>query len=131
MITVSNLVVSPDKVQPNQEVNVSVNLTNSGNAAGSYTVNLKINGAVEQSDKVTLAGKASETVSFAVVKSKPGIYQVELGGLKRSFTIEAAVILPSSPSWISRYLWYVIACIIGMLFVSLLVHLLRRRKLAI
>ncbi len=102
--TITSLDLSSEQVKPGQEVIASVNVTNTGGSEGSYTLNLTINGEVEQTRTVTLAPQATETVAFNITKEEPGSYSISIGGLTGEFTVTA--------SWLSRYWWTIVAGII-------------------
>jgi hypothetical protein len=91
--TVASLNVSPAEAQPGETVTVSLEVTNTGEQEGTYTVELKIAGAVENSITVTLAGGASTTITFEVIKEVAGSYSVAVNGLSGSFTVREVVIL--------------------------------------
>jgi len=119
--TITGLDVTPEQVPPGQPVTVSAQVTNTGGSEGSCTVNLTVNGQVEQTKTVTLAPEAMETVTFTVTKETPGSYTVSIGDLTEEFTVAA------SP-WLNRYWWMLI--VVGVAAVVLLVYLLRRRRAA-
>ena len=85
---VTNLQVVPSEINPGEEVTVSVLVTNIGREAGSYDVALKINGSVEKVETVTLGGGESTKVSFKISKDDPGVYNVEIAGLKGEFRVK-------------------------------------------
>jgi PGF-pre-PGF domain-containing protein len=85
----SGLSISPGEVRPGERVNVTVAVANVGGLAGEYVVTLRVNGTVEATRAVSLAGGASTTVSFALVKAVPGAYVVEVDGLRGSFRVRA------------------------------------------
>ena len=86
--TVSNLSLSPSSVNPGGEVTITAKVTNTGDAEGSYTATLKINGAAQATKQVTLAPDASTTVAFvAEASNTAGTYAVEIGGQSASFTV--------------------------------------------
>jgi len=116
--TITGLDVTPEQVLPGQPVTVSVQVTNIGDSEGSYTVNLTINGQVEQTKTVTLAPEAMETVTFTVTKETPGSYTVSIEDLSKEFTVVA-------PSWLSRYWWTIV---VGVVAVVLLAYFLWRRR---
>ncbi len=89
---VENLVVNPKVVQAGETVEVSVKVTNVGEESGSYSVVLRINGDVIDTETVTLNGGASRFVEFEVTETSAGTYNVEVDdGLSGSFTVEASV----------------------------------------
>ena len=85
--TSSRLSVSPGTVYVGEPVTISVLVTNSGDAVGSYRVMFEINGMVEETREITLDANASEELSFTTVKDVAGTYSVEVGGLSTSFTV--------------------------------------------
>jgi hypothetical protein len=103
--SVTSLDLSSEQVEPGQEVLVTVNVTNTGGSEGSYTLDLTINGEVEQTKTVTLAASASDTVTFVVIKEELGTYTVSVDGLTKEFIVGA-------PSWVSQYWWIVLAAIV-------------------
>jgi hypothetical protein len=118
--TITGLDVTPEQVLPGQPVTVSAQVTNVGGSEGNYTVNLTVNGQVEQTKAVTLAPEAMEPVTFTVTKEAPGSYTVSIGDLTKEFTVVA-------PSWLSRYWWTIV---VGVAAVVLLAYFLRRRRAA-
>jgi len=120
--TITGLDVTPEQVPPGQPVTISAQVTNTGGSEDSYTVNLTVNGQVEQTKTVTLAPEAMETVTFTVTKEAPGSYTISIGDLTEEFTVAAA-----APSWLNRYWWIIVA---GIVAVVLLAYSLRRKKAA-
>ena len=118
--TITGLDVTPEQVPPGQPVTVSAQVTNTGASEGSCTVNLTVNGQVEQTKTVTLAPEAMETVTFTVTKETPGSYTISIGELTKEFTVAA-------PSWLNRYWWVIV---VGIAAVVILAYLLRRRSAA-
>lgn len=118
--TVTSLDCSSEQVEPGQEVLVTVNVNNSGGCEGSYTLNLTINGAVEQTKTVTLAPSASDTVTFTVIKEEPGSYTISVDGLTKEFSVAASIV--AAPPWLSRYWWTIV---VGLAVIGLLLFLFR------
>ena len=116
--TITSLDVTPEQVPPGQPVTVSAEVANIGGSEGSHTVNLTVNGQVEQTKTVTLAPEATETVTFTVTKETPGSYTILIGDLTKEFTVGA-------PSWLSRYWWTIV---VGIVAVVLLAYFLWRRR---
>jgi len=90
----SDLTVAPLQVEVSEAVTVSVKVTNVGDESGNYTVTLKIDGVIEETETVTLDGGASTIVSFTVVREVAGTYGVEVDGLTGSFV----VVRPPAPA---------------------------------
>ena len=84
---ISRLSISPDEVEVDEPVTISMTVINVGVQAGDYTVSLEINGVVEDSEAVTLDGGESAEISFTVEKGVAGSYTIEVDGLTGSFTV--------------------------------------------
>jgi len=85
----SDLSITPDEVNPGEEVTISFTVTNTGGITGSYEIPLKIAGAVEATQEVTLAGNASKEITFTTIKDTAGTYTVTANGLSDTFTVKA------------------------------------------
>jgi len=83
----SNLRISPQQVQPDQQVEISIDITNDGGTTGSHTVLLYIDGNLEDSYTVRIAPGSTENVVFTVSRSAPGTYGVLLEDLQGQFTV--------------------------------------------
>lgn len=119
-----NLLIYPSEVDTGENVTISVLVTNTGNAPGSYEAVLKINGAVETTKDVTLNASIIEEIFFTVVKDVAGEYLVEVDGLEGSFIVKGKsvpLVTPTFPIW----------AIIGIVVAAgLIVLFLVRRKRA-
>ncbi|MEE8599092.1 MAG: hypothetical protein V3S69_06235, partial [Dehalococcoidales bacterium] len=93
---VSNLRILPGRVSPNRNITIIVEAANIGPDMNSYSLVLKIKGMVEAVKEITLDPGQSQKVAFAILRNKPGIYDVDLEGLKGSFTVEEADSPPDS-----------------------------------
>lgn len=114
---VSQLSIAPATVKAGETVTISAKVTNTGGAAGTYDVVLKVNGAQEATGTVTLAVGQSTTVTFTVTKTQAATYQVEVDGQRGQFTVEK---LPRGIPW---WVWL----IIGLVVVGIVVYFVRRR----
>lgn len=85
-----NLVINPAEVNVNKSVIISVTVTNTGEVEGSDTVKLIINGTVEETKEIIVAGGVSQAVSFTVSKDMAGAYDVEINGQIGEFTVSVA-----------------------------------------
>ena len=133
IFTPSSLSISPPEVYISEPVSISVLVVNTGEEAGSYTVTLKISEVVEATAEITLAGGASETVTFAVVKDKAGTYSVEVDGLTGSFTVKEAPPPPPTPTPSpippSKVNWAILGPIIGVaVFLAIFLPIRLRRR---
>jgi len=87
---VTALTINPLTVLADEIVEISVKVTNVGEASGSYTVNLKIDDTIIETIDVTLSGGATELVEFEVTETSPGTHTVEVGNQSGSFTVESS-----------------------------------------
>ena len=93
----SDLSITPAEVDIEEEVTISVLITNTGDLTGSYEVTLKIDDVVVDTKEVTLAGGASQRVSFTATKDVADTYSVDVSGLTRSFTVKEEIVPPVVP----------------------------------
>jgi hypothetical protein len=85
---VKNLEIIPNRVKPRKIINVFAEVTNNHPTTSGFSLILKVKGAVEAVKELTLSPWQSQKVAFTVLRDKPGVYDVELEGLKGSFTVE-------------------------------------------
>lgn len=101
--TSSNLTITPAEINSGGKVTIEVIVTNGGELSGTYDVNLKIDGTVAATENVTLAGGASQKVTFIVSKSTAKTYSVSIDDLSGTFVVKSApppppvAIPPSAP----------------------------------
>jgi uncharacterized protein YfaS (alpha-2-macroglobulin family) len=98
----SNLVIDPLEVGAGDNTTISVNVNNTGNAAGNRTVELLVNGNVTDSQEVSLDIGKNTTVSFEHGEEIPGTYKVEIGGETATYTVTEK----------SSVIWYVLGAFI-------------------
>lgn len=84
------LSVNPRQAHPDQPVTILTNVVNRGGMEGSYTVNLMINGQLEQRKTVVVSPGATQPVKFTISKAQPGTYTVAIGGNRARFTVIGA-----------------------------------------
>lgn len=86
-LSASALSISPQQVEPDQEVTISINVANTGGETGSYNAVLYINSVVEDSQTVSVAPGTTKNVIFTVSKSDAGVYDVSLAGQSGQFQV--------------------------------------------
>lgn len=91
----SSLVITPTEAVAGRSIEVTATVENVGGKEGTYNAILKINGRDVETKKVMLAPGETKLISFTLVKSEPGIYQVEIDGLKGTVRFTQPVV-PSS-----------------------------------
>ena len=89
-LSVSSVSISPQQVEPGEEVTISINVANTGGETGSYNAVLYINGAVEDSQSVSVAPGMTKNVIFTVSKSDAGVYDVLIAGQSGQFEVVSA-----------------------------------------
>lgn len=94
---ISELAISPNEVDIGQTVTIRALVTNTGNIEGTYQVTLEIDSKVVETQEVTLAGGAADTVTFKISENVDGIYSVNIDGLSDSFIVKPAT-TPESES---------------------------------
>jgi hypothetical protein len=127
------LSISPPEVSTGEAVAISVFLANAGEADGSYTATLKINGIVAETREISLVGGASETVTFTTFQGEAGAYSIEVNGLPGSFIVKEGtsppiVAVPAPPG--ERNWWFtrgVIIAIAAAIAIPLAIRWWRRR----
>ena len=131
--TLSSLSISPLEVSAGEAVTISVFLANAGEADGSYTATLKINGIVAETKEVSLVGGGSETVTFTTSQGEAGAYSIEVNGLPGSFIVKEGasppiIAIPAPPGernwWLTRGVIIAIAAAIA---IPLAIRWWRRR----
>jgi hypothetical protein len=118
----SNLTVSPSQAQLNQEVTISLNVTNTGGTSGSYSLELKVNGISKSTKQVTVTAGTSQTVNFTITGDAVGKHQVEVAGLAGEFEI----VKTAKQSQIN---WWLIGGITGIILLIIIGLIVRRRQL--
>ncbi len=88
--TTSDLSISPTEVDIGQSVAISILVTNTGDIIGSYEASLKIDNAVVDTRTVTLAGGASQTVTFTIAEDTAGTHTVDVNGLAGTLIVKTA-----------------------------------------
>jgi parallel beta-helix repeat protein len=93
-LRVSNLSINPAKSKIGETISISINATNVGDLPGTFTIALKVNGAIEEMKNITLSAGESSIVTFELARDNAGTYTVEVDGLTGSFMVEEA-----TPPW--------------------------------
>lgn len=98
VFTISALNISPTEVDIGKSVTISVLVTNTGGLTASYEVTLKVANVVVATKDVTLAGGASQTITFTTAKDVAGTYTVNVSGLSGTFTVKTAPTSAPAPT---------------------------------
>ncbi|WP_094226822.1 S-layer protein domain-containing protein [Methanolobus psychrotolerans] len=83
----SNIKISPLEIKQGKAATINVDITNTGTAAGEYTVDLKINDVVVDSQLVSLDIGSSTTIEFKHTEAEPGTYEIKIGDLTTTYEV--------------------------------------------
>ncbi len=100
---VNNLVIDPQVTEPNNPVQISVNVTNIGELSGSYTLELKVKNVISEAKTVQLAGGESTTAKFSVSRTEKGSYSVAIGNLTGEFSVQGASTIQLTNMFVKPY----------------------------
>ena len=94
----SDLSIIPTEVDIGEGVTISILVANTGDLEGAYQVIFNIDDEVEDTKDITLAGGASQRVTFVTDKDMAGSYPVDVNGLTGSFVVKPAPVeSPTTP----------------------------------
>jgi len=85
------LSITPEDTAIGQTVTVSATIANTGESRGGYEVILRIDGEEVDDKELILDAGAEYRVSFEVTPVSTGSYEVDINGLKGSFTVVEAL----------------------------------------
>jgi hypothetical protein len=83
--TVKN--ISPQEVEPGQQVTINGSVSNTGGKDGEYPAVLKINTVEAQRQTIKVNAGGNANFSFKVTENQPGDYVVEIGGNTGKFSV--------------------------------------------
>jgi len=86
---VTSLTVAPSEPTLGQKVTITANIKNSGDADGTYSAVLMVNGKTEGSKDVTLTAGEAKAVEFEYTPTVEGMYNIEIGGKKTALRVLA------------------------------------------
>tara|TARA_Y100000590_G_scaffold326196_1_gene370178 strand:- start:2905 stop:5616 length:2712 start_codon:yes stop_codon:yes gene_type:complete len=86
-IVVESISVKPQAVAPGEAIEITAQVANNGNASGSTSLVLEINGAAEEVKNVTLNAGAKTSVTFTTLRNEEGRYTVSLEGKSSYFEV--------------------------------------------
>ncbi len=102
---VNSVAVFPSEVDYGNETILSAIVQNTGSATGDYTVAFKIDGEVVSLQQIRLDPQSSRTVEFSISTCGPGVHEVDVNGVKASFTVKPV----AQPAQTRGINWWVIA----------------------
>jgi hypothetical protein len=93
-----NVNAIPSSVVQGESVSVEIEIANTGNAAGTYSAELKINGTSRSSQAVQLDPGSRKKITFAVSEVNAGDYTATVGPASAKFTV-ITKIMTNSVTW--------------------------------
>ncbi len=94
-IRVTDLQIMPNRVHEGGNLGIVVNVTSITSLYIQHKIDLKVNGSVNDSKDVALMPGEKQELTFVIEAGKPGVYQVEIGGLTGSYTVLATEVIRS------------------------------------
>jgi len=85
---ITYLAIKPSKVIVGKPINITLNIVNKGDLRGTYKIIVKINGSIAIVKNISLTGGEEKTLTFQIIKDKPGTYYLEINGFTRKFKVE-------------------------------------------
>ena len=124
-----NLTVSETRVMAGESVTIVIDVTNEREVEATYEAKLKINGAVEATQLMTLAGGTTKSLSFDIVKETLGDYKIEIDDQSVEFTVMAPPVTSVSWSLVITIIFGSIA--VGSIFAIAIIWLRSRKPAAV
>jgi hypothetical protein len=87
-LVISDFTVTPAEAYVGDTIQISANVTNTGDVDGNATYSLLINGAVKNAVNVTLASQMSQLLEFTDIENSEGNYTVTLGEASGFFIVK-------------------------------------------
>jgi PKD repeat protein len=115
---VKDLEITPEEVEEGEEVTITLKVSNIGDEEGTHTVELRIDGSLEESKTVTLPGGGTEEISFEVTRDE-GTYQIEADGLTGEFTVTAPPGPPLIPGYFSGIVILIVVAAVVIIYLYL------------
>ena len=134
-LKVTSLDVSSESIELGDSIEISIEVSNLGNASGDLTVEVLINGDVFNSTVITLDPGASTTYSLTFQPDSPGTYTIEVDG--QTVTVNVVEPQPTEPekpvekpgeTGPTDSTIYLVGVVALILIVSLLAFIFMRRR---
>ena len=125
-LAVNSLNIVPGTANINEPVTIYANVANRGDISTYYTLDLKINGQVEQTRSSNIGEHTAHQLVFTVYKDEPGTYLVDFEGQQAYFNVTDA---QGNDISLHGYCLIILA-VLAVLAILLTVLLIRRRNSA-
>jgi oligopeptide transport system substrate-binding protein len=94
---VSSLDVAPAEAGVGEEVAITATIENVGEAEGTYTAKLAINGVEEQTKDIPVGPGAVATATFTLIRDEAGTYNLQVDGLTETLIVLQPATFQVSP----------------------------------
>jgi hypothetical protein len=152
--TIDFLEITPDEIEPGDNVEISVVVQNTGEREGDYQVMCKINGVLVGEKEITLAGGSGEMVVFTTTFNEAGNKVIEVNELTGNLIVKEEVLeeafleeeltqeseiiveiptqdIPDKLTSTSGSYWWIIGLISGVsvLLIAIIIYLMKQKRL--
>ncbi len=86
-ISLTGLSATPSIVQLNEDVKITVDVTNRGGTVGTYPLSVEINVVQKINENVIINGRTIKTFNYSVSVNKGGTYNVTVGDMRTKFSV--------------------------------------------
>ena len=93
-VSIGKLQIRPNIVNPGEAVTIIAEAISAISVKSSYSLVLKIRNVVEAITEMSLSPRGSQKAAFTVIKDKPGLYDIDLEGLKGNFVVKGVPLSP-------------------------------------
>ena len=94
----SDLSIIPGEISEGESTGVSAQVTNTGDFDGTYEAELKVNGAVVETQVIVVNKRSSQAISFDLTGLESGTYQVSIGDASGTLTV-LSIPEPAPAAW--------------------------------
>ncbi len=84
----SNLVIAPSSPYVNQDIIISVDISNVGGASGNYTVTLVVNSNASETKEIMLQPAEKQTITFSYTATVAGSYYINIDSLNGALQVQ-------------------------------------------
>ncbi len=96
-LALSAFTVSPQEAYVGDTIQITANVTNTGDVIGNDTFNFEVNGVVKDTTNLTLASGDSQEIDFSAVENDAGNYTVKISSISTDNSISGYFILTEPP----------------------------------
>jgi hypothetical protein len=93
----SAFTVSPQEAYVGDTIQITANVTNTGDVIGNDTFNFEVNGIVKDTTNLTLASGDSQEIDFSAVENAAGNYTIKISSISTDNSISGYFVLTEPP----------------------------------